>query len=587
MEDKNKTKEQLINELREIRRRNAELEAAKIEHRRVEAKREHLLEAERQQRVQTEALRWAGAVLSSTLDYEKVLDHILEQVGRVIAHRAACVMLVEGKTARLFRWRGYTWFETEDSPAVTPFNISDIPNLRTVRETGWPLATPYVSDYNEWVTRSGQPWIKSSISVPIRTQSRFIGFLHVDSDISGFYSQADAERLQAFAQQAAIALENARRFNRTRQEIIRRVKELKQERNFVSAILDTAGALVVVLDAEWSIARFNQTCERTTGYTFEEVECKQVWDLFLPPEEVGAVKAVFDQLQEGQFPNRHENEWVTREGQRRRIAWSNTVLLDREGSLEYVISTGIDITERKQVEAEREKLIAELDAFAHTVAHDLKQPLSKIIGYIDSLKKYYASMSEAELQEHLQTIVRNGLKLSNIIDELLLLASVRQQDVVATPLDMAGIVAEAQQRLSYMIEEYQAEIILPAEWPVALGYEPWVEEVWANYLSNAVKYGGRPPRLELGANRQPDGMIRFWMRDNGPGLTPEEQAQLFTSFTQLNQVRAEGHGLGLSIVRRIVKKLGGQVGVESEGVPGQGSIFSFTLPDQCLSDKTK
>jgi signal transduction histidine kinase len=129
-----------------------------------------------------------------------------------------------------------------------------------------------------------------------------------------------------------------------------------------------------------------------------------------------------------------------------------------------------------------------------------------------------------------------------------------------------------------MVEQSHAEIVGPeaSAWPVALGYAPWVEEVWINYLSNALKYGGRPPRIELGAKAQPDEMTRFWVRDNGPGIPPEAQARLFTPFTRLDQVRAKGHGLGLSIVRRIVEKLGGQVSVESQ--VGQGSVFSFTLP---------
>ena len=113
-------------------------------------------------------------------------------------------------------------------------------------------------------------------------------------------------------------------------------------------------------------------------------------------------------------------------------------------------------------------------------------------------------------------------------------------------------------------------------WPRALGHAAWVEEVWANYLSNAIKYGGQPPRVMLGAEPQQDGMVRYWVRDNGPGLAPEDQARLFTPFTRLDQVRVKGHGLGLSIVRRIVEKLGGQVGVESQ--LGQGSTFFFILP---------
>jgi signal transduction histidine kinase len=88
--------------------------------------------------------------------------------------------------------------------------------------------------------------------------------------------------------------------------------------------------------------------------------------------------------------------------------------------------------------------------------------------------------------------------MSNIVDELLLLAEVRKMDIELAPLDMAGIVDEAQTRLAHMIAERHAEIIAPAAWPPALGYAAWVEEVWVNYLSNALKYGGTPPRVELG-----------------------------------------------------------------------------------------
>ena len=179
--------------------------------------------------------------------------------------------------------------------------------------------------------------------------------------------------------------------------------------------------------------------------------------------------------------------------------------------------------------------------------------------------------------------------MGNIIDELLLLAGVRRTGVVTEPLDMAGIVAEARLRLAHLIRDTQADIILQgaSAWPVARGYGPWVEEVWVNYLGNALKYGGQPPRVELGADPfstppksrgKEEGLVRFWVRDNGQGITPEDQARLFTPFTRLDQARAKGHGLGLSIVRRIVEKLGGQVGVESDGVPGQGSTFFFTLP---------
>ena len=127
---------------------------------------------------------------------------------------------------------------------------------------------------------------------------------------------------------------------------------LREERNFISAILHTVATLVVVLDPQGRIVRFNRACEQTTGYSFGEVEGKCFWDLLLVPEEVGPVQAVFQELQTVALPSQYENYWVTKDGNRRLIAWSNTVLQNSDGSVEYVIGTGVDITERQRAEAE-------------------------------------------------------------------------------------------------------------------------------------------------------------------------------------------------------------------------------------------
>jgi signal transduction histidine kinase len=236
----------------------------------------------------------------------------------------------------------------------------------------------------------------------------------------------------------------------------------------------------------------------------------------------------------------------------------------------------LEANRREAVEIQA-KLIEDLDGFAHTVGYNLREPLALIIGYAELLKEQ-ARLPE-ELQLYLNAIARNGQKMGNIIDELQLLAGVRKAEAELKPLNMARIVAEVQQRLAYLIEEYQAKIIVSEYWPVALGHKPWVEEVWTNYLSNAIRYGGQPPLVQVGATAQSDGMVRFWVRDNGPGFSQKERTQLFTEFKHLGQVNVQGFGLGLSIARRIITKLGGKVGVESDGVPGKGSIFHFTLPE--------
>lgn len=246
---------------------------------------------------------------------------------------------------------------------------------------------------------------------------------------------------------------------------------------------------------------------------------------------------------------------------------------------EEVLSRVITHLNIRKLQQQLQKRNAELEAFSRTVAHDLKNPLSAIITLTDLLLESLGthSFSESKAQKHLQFVSQSGQKMLEIINALLLLAGVSSQtQVEIKPLDMASLVEQViQQRLVHLLKEYQAEIQLPDQWPQAVGYAPWVEEIWANYLSNALKYGGRPARLQVGGEIYNQRWVKFWVLDNGGGLTDEAQQQLFTPFTRLHQ-GVEGHGLGLSIVQQIVEKLGGEVGAEC--IINEGCLFFFTLP---------
>jgi PAS domain S-box-containing protein len=235
-----------------------------------------------------------------------------------------------------------------------------------------------------------------------------------------------------------------------------------------------------------------------------------------------------------------------------------------------------DMIKLRQLNTQLQSRNEELDAFAHTVAHQLKNS-SSLITTFGNILKTGVELPES-MQLYLDSIIQSGHKMNNVITELQLLAGIRIGQVELNPLNMVEIVAEARQRLMYAIEERQAQIVAPDRWPTAWGYGPWVEEVWVNYIGNAVKYGGEPPLVELGATIQADQFICFWVRDNGPGIPPEQQAQIFKPFIRHDQIKIEGHGLGLAIVRHIVEKLGGQVGIESDGISERGSVFTFTLP---------
>lgn len=119
------------------------------------------------------------------------------------------------------------------------------------------------------------------------------------------------------------------------------------ERDFTNAILNTVGAIVLVLDRDGRIIRFNRACEQVSGYTFEEARGRLFWEFLLAPEQVEPVRAVFDMLSEGKFPSSYENYWITKSGTKRMISWSNTCMNDTTGNVSHVIATGIDITEKR------------------------------------------------------------------------------------------------------------------------------------------------------------------------------------------------------------------------------------------------
>ncbi|MCC7206532.1 MAG: response regulator [Anaerolineae bacterium] len=225
--------------------------------------------------------------------------------------------------------------------------------------------------------------------------------------------------------------------------------------------------------------------------------------------------------------------------------------------------------------SELEHRNAELDAFSYMVAHDLKGLLNTVTGYTEILSDDLPTLKMESTLDLVGRVHRAAIRMDRILGELLLLAGVSKQSVSVEALNMDEIVVNALYRIEDEMRQAEATVKLPEQWPLALGYGPWLEEVWYNYLVNAIRYGGKPPALELGATELPDGMIRFWVRDNGAGLTAADQAMLFTPFTRLDRASARGTGLGLTIVKRIIDRFGGDVGVQS--APGAGSEFYFTL----------
>lgn len=235
---------------------------------------------------------------------------------------------------------------------------------------------------------------------------------------------------------------------------------------------------------------------------------------------------------------------------------------------------------RRNLQIQNEQLRSQneaLDAYARTVAHDLKNPLNLILNFSRFIEEEQVLTGVPE--QDLRRIIESAEQMNHIIQDLLLLAQMRKEDLDLAEVDMQSVVQQSLERLHLDIARNQVNLTLPASWPNPMGVASWIQAVWVNYISNAIKYGGEPPEVKLYWEEIParSGYIRYTVQDNGPGVDPEKQHHIFKEFTRVGGEKSEGHGIGLSIVRRVIIRLGGEV--EMENLPsGTGSRFSFILP---------
>lgn len=260
-------------------------------------------------------------------------------------------------------------------------------------------------------------------------------------------------------------------------------------------------------------------------------------------------------------------------------------LRDRAGQLTGRIVVLRDITRSRQAEemirqyaAELEAANRELDAFSRTIAHDMRTPLTALLGYANMLDSFEKQNLSERGQDYLARIRYAGERMNQMIGDLLTLAKLKHVETTVSEVAMKTVVKAALERCRHDIEQRGVQITCAEDLPPALGHAGWLEEVFTNLISNAVKYIGKDnptPSITVRGLRQGE-CVRYEVQDNGLGISPAMQSHLFEMFARFHEDEANGTGLGLSIVQRIITRLNGQVGVESTA--GKGSTFWFTLP---------
>jgi PAS domain S-box-containing protein len=369
-------------------------------------------------------------------------------------------------------------------------------------------------------------------------------------------------------------------------DVSRPRERLRNETEFTSAVLDTVGALVVVLDNQGRIVLFNQTCSQVTGYTYEEVEGRQFWEVLLLPDEVESVSRVFDELRAGTFPNKHVNFWVAKDGGRHLISWSNTAVFGDNGSIEYVIGTGIDITERDALERElrQSQKMEAVGRLAGGVAHDFGSVLTAITGY--AARALGQLERDHPARKALPGVLRASERAADLIRRLLIFS--RRQALEPKTLKLNIVVANMSAMLRRVIGE-DIELInhLDADRGQIRADRSQMEQVLLNLAVNArdaMPRGGTltietsdvelsEQEAQLHGDVAPGPYVLLTVRDTGKGI---DQHTLSLVFEPFFTTKEEGTGLGLSTVYGIVKKSDGHIWVESK--PYLGTSFKVYLP---------
>ncbi len=546
--------------------------------------------AEHDQRVLAEALRDTAASLISALDRDAVMNTILENLSRVLPHDAANIMLIEGDEAYVVYWRGYR--PTNVDP-LRNFHVPlATPNLQKMVITQAPLLVSHIDQVSDWMHQPYMECVKSYIAAPICSHDTVIGFLSADSDVPNFFTEDHAQRLQAFADQASIAIEHAQLYEEIQryaavleQRVEKRTAQLNHVKERMEAIFNGSSDVMIMCRRDGTIDQVNPAFHTIFKIKADDVH-NQSLIMLVVPEHTATMEQSFVAVLETQQPQRLE---VIARGAEGTSFDADIVLSPVVGSddqLFGVICSVRDITVRKKMEVQLRQILthemelSELKSrYVSMAAHDLRNPLAIILSAIDIIHHYSDRLTIEQKQSTYDRIRANIKVMVDMLDDILTIGQVESGKLVfePAPIDTVAfcqnLVAEARQtvrttqNIEFSSQGNCGTIYLDAK---------LLRHMLGNLLSNALKYSPEESTVTFTADCAP-GQITFRIQDHGIGIPEADRSRLFETFHRASNVRQiHGTGLGLAIVKQSVELHGGTISFESE--EGVGTTFIIVLP---------
>ena len=599
------------------------------------SERRRIEEALQKERDLAKALGEAIAVLGTTLDLEKVLDHILEQVSSVIPNDAVNIMLIEDGETHISRSQGYERFGIKDIVSEIVFDLSKVANLKYMYENQKPVYIPDVSKNGGWIKIEGEDFLSSYAGAPIIVRDEVIGFLNIDSAQKNYFSSAHVEALTTFANQAAIAIDNARLYRQVQnhasdlrkrvanatKQIKRRVKELEALHKIgkeITSTLELRAMLQVIANDAAEIVGADKSVIHLVN--MEKLRMDNVVGYGYPQDELDAYS--FEEYQESingwalqmkkpilskdiQKDKRNRGEAL----ERCKREESNSIAvapLDMAGELlgtlavinrkgKRVFNTDdldliVMLAGQAAIAIQNARLYEQAQeadrlksAFLASMSHELRTPLNSIIGFTGILLQGLVGSLNEEQIKQLRMVQNSALHLLELINDVLDISKIEADQLVMNPeqFDYPQLVEKVLHSVAPLADRKGLKLQIDIDPGISkiTSDKRRVEQILLNLVNNAIKF------TEKGEIQIVCKIKNRWVEtnviDTGIGIKEEDLKYLFKPFQQVNTGLSrvyEGTGLGLAICKRLVEKLGGTICVKSQW--GKGSTFTFTLPKE-------
>jgi len=597
----------------------------------IESERERIIDQLETNNAEIETLRESLASIVSTFEFSEIIQRILDQIRRVIPYDTASVWRLEDNRQKFIIGRDlppeiYPGMEfiTDESNSALPIVKGEIPYILNNN------VQAELSDFQ------GPPhnYVNSWLAIPLKTRGKIIGLIALDGRQRDQFTEHHAELAVTFANQVAIALDNAQLFFDLQTELENRkelIAELELKNAESETLRESAAIVAATLERSEAIERILEQLERVVPYDSASVQLLHgdfleivggrglpvdttsigekfcidstepsypvlqgevayvlysdvqpfvpafnvsphnrihAW-LAVPLKVKGSVIGIIalDGYQTGQFSERHAQLALT---------YANQVAIALENARLFS-DLQSELVTRKNLISELESKNSELERFTYTVSHDLKSPLFTIRGFLGYLEQDALSGNYERMKSDMQRITDATDRMQRLLNELLELSRVGRLKNESVYVPFEGLAREATELVQGRIMERGIAVRINENLPTVYGDRQRLLEVLQNLVDNAAKFMGdqNEPRIEIGQDGDEDGKPVFYVRDNGIGILPEHHDRVFGLFNKLD-IKTDGTGIGLALVKRIIEVHGGRIWVESEA--GKGSTFLFTLP---------